>query len=120
MAKRRCISIDFYDSEEFCELTPQSKVLYTQLLLHSDDEGVVINPKATMRICKAKQRNLQELLEHRFLLFVDGVYLVRHWHIHNTIQPSRKIDSVYREQLSKVVLNESREYELKSNDLSTN
>ena len=112
MAKKRCISIDFYDSEEFCELTPRAKHLYTELILHCDDDGVVINPKAVLRICKTDQKYLDLLENKKFLIRIDEVYIIRHWHIHNHIQPSKKVDSIYGEALSQVVINPKNEYEL--------
>lgn len=110
MAKRRCINIDFYDSEAFCELPPRVKYLYTELILHSDDDGVVINPKAVLRICKSDKRNLDLLVNKKFLLNIDGVYIIRHWYVHNKVQPSRKIDSIYSETLYKLYINERNEY----------
>lgn len=113
MAKRRCISVDFYDSEEFCELPVRVKHLYTELILHSDDEGVVINPKAVLRICKSDKKVLNFLVEHNFLLEIDGVYVIRHWYIHNSIQPSKKVGSIYKKQLSKLLVSEDKIYEFK-------
>ena len=120
LAKRRCISIDFYDSDAFCRLSAQSRVLYTELILHSDDDGVVINPKAAMTICKAKAKNLEELMQSRFLILIDGVYIVRHWYVHNKVQPSRKVDSIYGETLLKLYVNDRGEYCPFADNLSTN
>lgn len=119
MANRRCISKDFYDSDEFCKLSAQSKVLYTQLILHCDDDGVVINPKAVMIISGAKPRNLEELLSGGFLLRVDNVFVVKHWFLHNKVQPTRKHDSIYRKELSKLCINKHKEYEVFDDKLST-
>ena len=119
MANRRCISKDFYDSDEFCKLSAQSKVLYTQLILHCDDDGVVINPKAVMIISGAKSRNLEELLSGGFLLRVDDVFVVKHWFLHNKVQPARKHDSIYQKELSKLIVNKHKEYEVFDDKLST-
>lgn len=120
MAKRRCISVDFYDSEMFCELPVSAKHLYTELILHSDDDGVVINPKSVLRICRAKASTLQMLVRHNLLLEIDGVYIIRHWYVHNKIQSSRKVDSAYSDTLFKLRVNERKEYEVYGDILLTN
>lgn len=120
MAKRRCISIDFYDSEEFCEMPPSAKHLYTELILHSDDDGVVINPKAVLRICKTTSVMLEMLVRKKFLLEIDGVYIIRHWYVHNRVQPSRKVDSIYSKTLFKLYINDQNEYCPFVDKLSTN
>ncbi|MBR3972206.1 MAG: hypothetical protein IKJ83_04935, partial [Ruminococcus sp.] len=120
LAKRRCISIDFYDSEEFCEMPPSAKHLYTELILHSDDDGVVINPKAVLRICKTTSVMLEMLVRKKFLLEIDGVYIIRHWYVHNRVQPSRKVDSIYSKTLFKLYINDQNEYCPFVDKLSTN
>ncbi len=110
MAKRRCISVDVYESEEFYELSDKAKVLYTHFILRSDDEGVVINPKTAMRLCDAKDEALKELIDSAFVLEVEGVYVVRHWYVHNQIQPSKKTPSFFQEELSVLTVNEKKLY----------
>lgn len=119
MAKRRCIAVDVYESEEFLTLSDKAKVLYTLFILRSDDEGVVINPRTAMRLCGATDVELCELLEMGFLLAVDGVYVIRHWYAHNRIQPSRKTDTLYTEQISRLYVSSTKEYEF-VDKMSTN
>lgn len=119
MAKRRCISVDVYESEEFYELSDKAKVLYTHFILRSDDEGVVINPKTAMRLCDAKDEALKELIDSAFVLEVEGVYVVRHWYAHNRIQPSRVVPSIYSEELGRLCINKTKLYEF-ADKLSTN
>lgn len=118
MAKRRCISVDVYESEEFYELSDKAKVLYTYFILRSDDEGVIINPKTAMRLCDAKDEILKELIDSAFVLEVEGIYVVRHWHVHNHIQPSRVVPSIYSEELERLCVNKTKLYEFVDN-LST-
>lgn len=124
MAKRRCIAVDIYESEEFLNLSDKAKVLYTQFILKSDDEGVVINPKTAMRLCRAEEHHYNELLENGFLLEVERICVIRHWYAHNRIQPSKKTESIYQHELSTLIINEKRLYELdggtKSNNIRTN
>lgn len=114
MAKRRCISIDFYESENFLEMSDKLKMLYTMLLLHCDDEGIIVNPMMVTKIMKASKRHLQELIDRGFILSVDGVYVLRHWFWHNHVQPSKKNMSIYVTVLDKLRVNKLKEYEVVS------
>ena len=120
MAKRRCISADFYDSDLFGKLSSKTKVLYTHFILHSDDDGVVINPKVVLRITKANKKHLDELFANNLLIRIDDIIVIRHWYVHNKVQPARKVDSIYQSELAKLCINERREYELVDDNLSTN
>ena len=110
MAKRRCISVDVYESEDFYLLSDKAKVLYTHFILRSDDEGVVINPGSAMRMCSVKDDVLRELIESGFVLDLDEVYVITHWHVHNHIQPSKKTPSIFSQELSTLTLNEKKIY----------
>lgn len=112
MAKRRCISIDIYENEEFLSLNDKSKVLYIGFLLHSDDDGVIINPSVVMRLHNKNVKYFDELIEKGFVMRVDDIYVIKHWNQHNKIQPSKKTDSMYQSQLSKLRVNQCKEYEL--------
>ena len=114
MAKRRCFSVDLFENEKFLLLNDKSKVLYFGLLLHSDDDGVIINPTAIMRLLKKQKKYFDELLENGFVMRVDDVYFIKHWCLHNKIQPSKKTPSLYQDELRKLYLNEALEYELKA------
>ena len=112
MAKRRCISVDVYENNDFIELSDGAKVLYTAFILHTDDDGFVINHRAVMRLMGATEEKLQELLDVGFVIDVGRVLVIKHWFIHNRIQPSRKVDTIYQEELSRLFVNEWNEYEL--------
>ena len=118
MAKRRCISVDVYESEEFFELSDKAKVLYTHFILRSDDEGVVINPRTAMRLCCVGEEVLEELIHSGFLLKVGDIYVVRHWYAHNKIQPSRVVPSIYTAELEQLIVNKIKLYEF-ADKLST-
>ena len=112
MAKRRCISVDVFENNDFIELSDSAKVLYTAFILHTDDDGFVINHRTVMRLMGATEEKLQELLDTGFVIDVGRVLVIKHWFIHNRIQPSRKVDTIYQEELSRLFVNEWNEYEL--------
>ena len=114
MAKRRCFSVDFFENEKFLMLNDKSKVLYFGLLLHSDDDGVVINPTAIMRLLKKQKKYFDELVENGFLMQVDDIFVIKHWNLHNKIQPSKKTPTLYQDEIKKLLLSQTGEYELKT------
>lgn len=112
MARRRCISTDFYESDIFLNLSDKLKTLYTMLLLHCDDEGAVINPSMVTKLARAQKKHLEELTEKGFLIGIDGIYILKHWYQHNSIQPSKKSPSIYVNTMEKLRVNSRKEYEV--------
>ena len=112
VAKRRCISVDVYENNDFIELSDGAKVLYTAFILHTDDDGFVINHRTVMRLMGATKEKLQELLDTGFVIDVGRVLVIKHWFIHNRIQPSRKVGTIYQEELDRLFVNDWNEYEL--------
>lgn len=113
MAKRRCFSVDVFEKDVFLNMSANSRILYVYFILHSDDDGVIINPQTVMRLIRARDKNLDELLEKGFVVCVDDVYVIKHWYMHNKVQPSRKIDSLYQEQLNSLYVDNSKVYQQK-------
>lgn len=113
MAKRRCFSIDFYESDKFLDLSSDAKALYLGLLLRADDDGVVINPKIVLRLTGIETKALEELYENSLLLNIDGVCIIKHWLCHNKIQPTRKVESIYQKELDKLRVSQTKEYIVK-------
>ena len=107
MAKRRCFSVDFFENEKFLTLNDKSKVLYFGLLLHSDDDGVVINPTAIMRLLKKQKKYFDELVENDFVMRINDVFVIKHWNLHNKIQPSKKTPTLYQDEIKKLYLNQT-------------
>lgn len=114
MAKRRCFSVDFFENEKFLMMNDKSKVLYFGLVLHSDDDGAIINPTAIMRLLKKQKKYFDELVENGFIMQINDVYFVKHWCLHNKIQPSKKTPTMYKDELAKLYVNQANEYELKT------
>ena len=110
MAKRRCFSIDVMESINYRRLSMEARVLYIELMAQSDDEGVVINPSIALLIAGVGECVLDELITANFLLRIEDVYVIRHWHRHNKIQPSKVTPSIYSEELEKLYVNNRGEY----------
>ncbi len=111
MAKRRCFSIDLIESIDFRKLSNEAKNLYFGLMAHADDEGVVINPSIPLCLFKIDENTITELIEKGFLLTLKDLLIIRHWHVHNKIQSSKKPKSTYTEELSALCINNRKEYD---------
>ena len=89
MAGRRCFSRDVLGSEAFCALPPRAQLLYIQLNMAADDDGVVANLRPAMANAGATSRELKALLDARFVLKAGRVHVIKHWRLHNTMRKDR-------------------------------
>lgn len=117
MALRRLFSLKIVDSDSFLDMPLSSQLLYFQLGMRADDDGFV-NPRKIMRMINASDDDLKILLSKRFLLsFENGVVVIKHWLIHNTIQKDRYTPTLYAEQKKLLLVKENGAYsECKQND----
>ncbi|MHC8464515.1 hypothetical protein [Weissella tructae] len=91
MARRRFISLDVIEREEYLFMPPTSRLLYTDLIVRADDDGFVISPHATMRMTGATNDDLLMLIAKGFVYqFASGYAVIRHWGQQNKVQPSKK------------------------------
>ena len=110
MEKRRCFSIDVIESLPFRRLSPEAKAIYFALMAHADDEGVVVNHSIALCLQNIEEQAMKELVDNEFLLMVNDMYIVKHWFMHNRVQPSKFTESLYKAELSKLYVNDRKEY----------
>lgn len=90
MAKRRMISLDVYDTDDFIEMLAEVRDLYTQLLVRSDDDGFNGKTKSIMRMFGAGEDALKTLIAKGFVLeFANGVIVISDWATQNTMRKDR-------------------------------
>lgn len=111
MADKRMFSKKMISSDAFLEMPLTAQGLFFHLAMRADDDGIVDSPRKIMRECKAKKRDLDILIQKRYVLaFPSGVILIKHWRIHNTIAKDRYVPSTYTEELSTVILKDNKSY----------
>lgn len=116
MNKRRCFSKSIIQSDSFLDLDPLSQMLYIHMNLEADDEGFVNNPKRIARMIGAGSDNIDELINHNFIILFDsGVIAIKHWHMHNTIRSDRFKLTVYQEERSLLDVKDNGTYTLINN-----
>jgi hypothetical protein len=100
-------SLSIMTSDAFLELNPRDQILYVQLCLHADDDGVVEASKV-LRMIKARTDSVSRLCHQRITSVLRASPLlihITHWLDHNLIRPDRKVDSKYKDLLLQTIDN---------------
>lgn len=103
------------DSDAFLEMPLSTQCLYFHLNMRADDDGFIGNPKKIMRIIGASDDDLRLLIAKRFLLsFDDGVLVIKHWRMHNTLSQNRYHETQYLDEKSMLKIKENGSYSLEN------
>ena len=89
MAGRRCISSKITESDPFYALPESAQALYLHLNMQADDDGFVNNAASVSTRFKGGAAALKKLVEKRFVLKFDDVYVIKHWRISNSLKNDR-------------------------------
>lgn len=114
MAERRMFTRLVVDSDEFLDLPAATQALYFHLGMEADDDGFVNRPKSVVRMVGASDTDLQLLIRGRFLLPFDGVVVLRHWRMANTLKNDRLKLPQYPEVAERLYLDENGAYTLEA------
>lgn len=112
MAERRMFTRLVVDSDEFLDLPAATQALYFHLGMEADDDGFVNRPKSVVRMVGASDTDLQLLIRGRFLLLFDGVVVLRHWRMANTLKNDRLKLPQFPDVAEKLYLDENGAYTL--------
>lgn len=100
MAERRMFSKAITQSARFLRMPATARLLYYDLGMAADDEGVV-EAFTVMRTTGATEAELQSLADKGFIQILneDLVSYITHWRENNWIRADRKRPSVYAKLL---------------------
>jgi hypothetical protein len=113
MANKRMFTMKIVDSDAFLDMPLSTQCLYFHLNMRADDDGFVSNPKRIKNLIGASDDDLKLLRAKRFILsFEDGVIVIKHWRMHNTIQRDRYTTTAFQEELSMLKVKENKAYSL--------
>ena len=101
VAERRMFTQKIIDSDAFLDMPLSSQALYFHLNMRADDDGFVNNPKRIQRTIGASEDDLKLLVAKRFVIgFENGVIVIKHWRMHNTLRKDRYNPTQYQEELA--------------------
>lgn len=101
------------DSDAFLDMPLSTQCLYFHLNMRADDDGFIGNPKRIMKIIGASEDDLRLLIAKRFVLtFEDGVIVIKHWRMHNTLSRDRYAETSYTDEKKMLLLKDNGSYSL--------
>lgn len=111
MANKRMFTMKIVDSDAFLDMPLSAQCLYFHLNMRADDDGFVGNPKRVMKIVNASEDDLKLLVIKKFVLtFDDGVIVIKHWRMHNTLSQNRYHETQYLDEKSLLKIKENGSY----------
>ena len=110
MALRRMLHRDVIQSDAFMDLPFSAQMLYVQIVMAADDDGFFNGARRTVRLIGATAKDLEQLVEHRFLLQYGDVVVVKHWRMANSLQNDRLKPLSYPEIAEKLYIKPNRAY----------
>lgn len=106
-------SMKIVDSDPFKEMPLSAQALYFHLVMNADDEGFLNNAKSVQRSIMASDDDMKLLIAKDFVIrFESGIMVIKHWKMHNTIQPSRLKPTQYIEERKLLEVKENKSYTL--------
>lgn len=117
MADKRMFSKKITDSDAFIEMSSAAQALYFHLNQSADDDG--FNNQIQMAIFRshASIDDLKVLMMKNFIIrFENGVIVIKHWRMHNTLRKDRYTPTNFQEELALLNIKENGAYSLPYDD----
>lgn len=117
MANKRMFTMKIVDSDAFLDMPLSAQCLYFHLNMRADDDGFIGNPKRIMKIVGATDDDLKLLIAKSFLLtFENGVIVIKHWRMHNTLSKRRYHETQYIDEKGTLLIKKNGSYSLTSGE----
>ena len=111
MAEKRMFTQKIIDSDPFLDMPLSTQALYFHLNMRADDDGFINNPKKIQRMVGASEDDLRLLILKRFVIgFENGVIVIKHWRMHNTLKSDRYKPTQYQEELARLEIKANKSY----------
>ena len=97
-------SLRIVNSARFLKMPSEAQLLYFHLCLGADDDGIV-EAYTVLRKVGVPVDNFKVLIAKEFVIPLneDEVTYILDWKEHNLIRADRKIDSIYKDLLVKII-----------------
>lgn len=118
MANRRMLSKGIVCSDAFLEMSTGAIVLYYHLVMNADERGYVNNARSIISTFdEINVGHLQELISKKFILDRErGLYLIKHWYVHNDIPRCKVEETRYTDDLKHIYFDENYSYTVRNTD----
>lgn len=113
MADKRMFTKRVVESSDFYNLPASTQALYFHLNMDADDDG--FNNQVDLGMFKAHATidDLKLLLAKNFVLgFSEGVFVIKHWRMHNAIRKDTYHKTAYEEYLNMLSVKQNGSYTL--------
>ena len=120
MAERRMFHTDVVESDAFLDLPAGAQALYFHIGMHADDDGFVNGPKQIARKLRRPPRELKQLVDSGFLLDFDGIVVVTHFLVGNSLRPDRMKPLNYPHIAGNIYITQNRLYSLEPHGVCEN
>lgn len=108
MAEKRMFSRKVVESDQFLELPLSAQGLYLHICMEADDDGFVNNANRIRKVVDASQQDYQILFDRGYLLqMVNGLVVVAHWRICNSMRKDRYKPTVYQSEFKKLKISDN-------------
>lgn len=113
MANKRMYSKEITDSDPFIELSSAAQALYFHLNQGADDDGFNNQVQLAMWKAHASIDDLKVLMAKNYILrFENGVIVIKHWRLHNTLRKDRYTPTNYQEEFKQLGIKDNGAYTL--------
>lgn len=103
MAEKRMFSRELVESDQFLELPLSAQGLYMHICMEADDDGFVNNANRIRKVVEASQEDYRTLFDRGYLLqMANGLVVVAHWKICNSIRKDRYKPTVHQSEYKKL------------------
>ena len=110
MADRRCFHRKILESDQFYKLPATAQSLYVHLCMAADDDGFLNCAASIAARTKTGKADLRLLVEQRFLLKFEEIYVVKHWRVSNSLKNDRTKPPAYPGIAEKIWICQNRSY----------
>lgn len=118
MAQKRMFDKDIVVQDDFLDLPLSTQALYFHLGLQADDDGVVSGVKGKIRLIGASDDDFAKLCESNYIISLDDVIVIAHWHLHNYLMRYRPTSHIT--EFDKVFITDNKIYTLEDTGKKAN
>lgn len=120
MAERRMFHSAVVGSDAFLDMPVGAQALYFHIGMSADDDGFVNGPRQIARKLRRPPKELKLLVDNGFLLNFDGVMVVKHWLVANSLKNDRLKPPRFPELAEKIYIKADRSYTTQPGDVCEN